>query len=130
MANLELDATKFIEWYDHSIAGVNQIKEKFYELSAIIEVFTRPLVPLEKGYLENSFQEFVEVDGPVLEMKVRYSGEDNIYSRGYDYAYIQHIGNFNHPIRGEQFYLKKGMERAFPYIVVEIGTDYLTALGV
>lgn len=80
---------------------------------------TIPLTPTEQGYLETSFDIFVEGN----QARFRMSGEDNPKANGYDYAKIQHeTESFNHPLRGEAHYLEKGLNEATPEIIEFIET--------
>lgn len=91
-----------------------------------IHTIIKPLVPYEYGYLEDGFEDDVTLfeDGAWLD--IEYSGRRNPEARrkNYDYALIQHENtSFNHPIKGQAFYLEKGLKLAFPTVMKNIDKD-------
>jgi hypothetical protein len=78
----------------------------------IIKEHTYLKVPFDEGYLVEGFgQRLRTKSGAFYELNVYFSAEANPFT-DYDYAYIQEIMPYNHPKRGEQFYLGKGMKKA------------------
>lgn len=71
---------------------------------------TTPYVPLDKGYLEESYEQRIYTLSSSISLNLGYHVKNNPYSRGYDYSYIQHEReDFHHPKRGTAKYLDKGL---------------------
>jgi hypothetical protein len=78
----------------------------------VIKEHTYLKVPFDEGYLVEGFsQNLLVKSGAYYQLKVSYSAENNPFTN-FDYAYIQEMGNFKHPKRGEQFYLAHGMDES------------------
>lgn len=92
-----------------------------YEANIPIQRSVEPLVPFERGYLEDSYDDnYIDYEDVNI-LEIEYSGRDNPYAKGYDYAYIQHENpSFRHPIKGEHKYLEKGLKLAFPTVLKTI----------
>jgi|GEM_PF-6461946 hypothetical protein len=78
----------------------------------LIKTKTTPYVPLDKGYLEESYEQIIYTLTNLYKMEFGYSVQNNPWSRGYDYSWIQHEKQFNHPKRGTWKYLEKGITSA------------------
>lgn len=71
---------------------------------------TTPYVPLDKGYLEDSYEQRIYTQSSSISLDLGYHVKSNPYSRGYDYSYVQHEReDFHHPKRGTAKYLDKGI---------------------
>lgn len=90
----------------------------------IIKENTYLRVPFDEGYLAEGFsQQLMVRSGAYYQLMVAYSAENNPFTN-FDYAYIQEIGSFHHPKRGEQFYLAHGMEASAEDIFNHITLKY------
>lgn len=123
----------FYFWAENSIRRVSNIKNTFEKISAIVEVHTRRWIPLDKGYLENSMEERIFTNYPFMEMQLVWSGKENPFADGFDYAYYQHSWELYHPKRPQgrntSKFVERGMDNAFGDVIKTLETDYLTALG-
>lgn len=130
----EVDASKFYSWYYNAYATVRTMKNVFERIIPIVQTHTRPFIPLERGFLERSMEDRIMNNFPFIELQMVWSGKENIYAHGYDYAYYQNIMNVYHPKRPKgqnaSHFVEKGIEASFPNVMVVIETDYLSALGV
>lgn len=128
---VEVDADEFYTWSSKALAKLETMVNTLREINSIIYHTTAPLTPLDKGYLMDSiFSHSVIVsEYPMYSLKIEMTGIDNPTARGWDYALIQYLHEFHHPVQGESFYLKKGFDEAKPYIWSYLETDYLSALG-
>ena len=79
-------------------AGMSMASASLSDLAEEVERVTFPLVPFDRGYLEDSFTyTSSKARFPMLGVEMWYSVED---VDGYDYAAIQHEEkDFYHPIR-------------------------------
>ena len=129
-----VDASNFYQWAFKSIQRVHKMRQSFDRIIPIAEVHIRPWIPLERGYLENSMKEKPIGEYPFMEVELSWSGEENPYADGFDYARYQHDRELNHPRRPfgriASRFVVRGMNSAFPNMMVVIETDYLSALGV
>jgi len=90
----------------------------------VIKEHTYLKVPFDEGYLAEGFsQQLMVRSGAYYQLKVAYSAENNPFT-SFDYAYIQEVGKFNHPKRGEQFYLAHGMDESVSEIFDKIQNKY------
>lgn len=135
---VEVDASSFFDWAERAYEHVKTMSDVLEDIRQIIWKDTSEMIPLEWGYLENSFFKYSQIisDYPFFELKIHMTGLDNPKARGWDYALFQHTGMrsdgtpLNHPIKGEPLFLEKGFDMAEPYFMKYLETDYLTALGV
>lgn len=129
--NIEVDASSFYDWAEHAQENVRAMSEVLKELLVMYYNFIAPLTPYDKGFLQHSLMTHSEqlIEYPLSSLKLVMTGIDNPDANGWDYAYIQHISRFNHPIQGQEYYLKEGFEEAESLVFTRIATDYLTALG-
>lgn len=78
----------------------------------IIKEHTYLKVPFDEGYLVEGFNQQLQVrSGTIYQIKVTYSAETNPFT-DFDYAYIQEVKDYNHPKRGQQYYLRDGMKES------------------
>ena len=88
-----------------------------------VEQMTFPLVPYDRGYLEDSFSFEVNMEPPTAKLEVKYS---SVSEGGFDYAEIQHENMlFRHPVRKggktpQAKYLKTGLYLAAPMFELEV----------
>ena len=129
---VEVDASSFFDWAERAYEHVKTMSDVLEDIRQIIWKDTSEMIPLEWGYLENSFFKYSQIisDYPFFELKIHMTGLDNPKARGWDYALYQHSNDLNHPIKGDSLYLQRGFDMAEPYFMKYLETDYLTALGV
>lgn len=132
MFEVEVDASSFFDWAERAYEHVKTMSDVLEDIRQIIWKDTSEMIPLEWGYLENSFFKYSQIvsDYHLFELKIHMTGLDNPKAKGFDYALYQHNEDLNHPIKGEPYYLQQGFEMAEPYFMKYLETDYLTALGV
>ena len=134
MIEAKIDASNFLKWAFHSIRRVHNVSQTFNKISAIVEVHTRKFVPLDQGYLIDSFdvkETFKEY--PIMGMVFEWSGRENPEADGFDYAHYQNVTFLNHPKRGYtgvSHFVERGIGDSLDNIIVELEADYLTSLGV
>jgi len=102
----ESDAIKNMEIVDHHVRLQNDIAAD--HIINEIENKTFPYVPLDEGYLQDSFYTKITSPTPVFQADMFYSMLSNKY---FDYAEVQHEVDFNHPLKGEIYYMKKGIAK-------------------
>lgn len=133
MIEAKIDASNFLKWAFHSMRRIHNVSSTFKKISAIVETHTRKYVPLDKGYLIDSFDEKPFYDYPISTMMFEWSGKENPYADGWDYALYQHDEALNHPKRGyfgASRFAERGIGSSMDDIILELEFDYLTALGV
>lgn len=96
----------------------------------LIQANTNQRVPLKTGRLEESYRYTIIDNENFIELHSIYSAIDP--NDGYDYAYYQYEGvnwktgePLHHPIRGEQYYLLKGVQASESMMWTIIEQDYL-----
>lgn len=134
---VKVDDSSFREWTERSIENVRMMSDVLQDIRQIIWEDTSEMIPLEWGYLENSFFSHSQIisDYPFFELRIHMTGIDNPKAEGWDYALYMHEGKsdgsgFNYTVKGELHYLEKGFEKSKPYFMKYLEMDYLTALGV
>lgn len=102
---------------------VSVMRQTLIDIAHLVELNTKDKVPFRTGALEHSYNWNIHESSNFIELEMGYS---SLAPNGYDYAYIQHEENFNHPIRGEQFYLLKGFSQSEEGMFVQLETDFLS----
>lgn len=111
---------------------LQEVKSKFSlmvntmkSIASLIELNTTGYVPLDTSDLEQSFERSpILHQGDFMVMMVGYDAVDE--DDGFHYAEYQHNTELNHPRRGEQFYLTKGITDSKGEIFQMIERDYLS----
>lgn len=96
-------------------------------VAEMIMLETIPLVPLDTGELEQSYQYKVVERSPFILLGVGFDAVDP--KSGFHYAYYQHEPQsppLRHPKRGEELYLTKGIRNAEGEFFQLIEKDYLS----
>lgn len=134
--HLELDDSQFHEWVDEARSRYETMVLTMIDVAELIKANTNWRVPLDTGRLESSFawkirednSDFIIVEAgySVTNPKVGMLGFEDT---NWDYAYYQHQGNFNHPKRGERFYLYNGIQASKDMAFQIIETDYMSLFG-
>ena len=122
----------FEEWIYQMHHRFQQMVQTMKDIHYLIQANTNQRVPLDTGRLEESFRyDIVRQDDFFIEMHSIYSARSPI--DGYDYAEYQHTGInwrtgalLNHPKRGEQFYLLKGVQASESMMWTMLEQDYLS----
>ncbi|WP_409200632.1 hypothetical protein [Methanobrevibacter sp. DSM 116169] len=118
------------EWFNRIQREiVDDAKSSLTDAGVIIEYTSRPLTPIDQGYLEKSFQQTIFEEPQKVVMEFGYSVVDNPDSLGYDYAYIQHESFPNKRLRGQMYYLDSAVSMEEGHILQLIETDYLSSLS-
>lgn len=81
-------------------------------------------VPFDEGYLVEGFGQTLKTrSGSFYELNFYFSAQANPFTE-YDYAYIQDVMPYNHPKRGEQFFMEHGIKEAEPYIWRDVESGF------
>lgn len=137
--------------YTFKITGVEELKTYLYtvrgryfrmlrtmkDVAEVIHANTNQLVPLDTGRLEESYHPIVvEYNRDLIEVDVVYDAEDP--DSHFVYAEYQHNlpteshykrANRKGQMRGEQFYLIKGIQASEGMAYEIIESDYLSLFG-
>ena len=126
MITIEVNAEEFIDKMETVRSRFPQMVNTMKKVALIIEQNTLPYVPLDTSDLEQSFEFQYLESGYNIFLMVGYDAVDE--NNDYHYAQIQHEKDFNHPRRGEQFYLTQGITDSKMEMFEMINTDYLSLL--
>lgn len=135
MFDFRVDADGFQEWLFELHHRFVSMVQTMIDIHYLIQANTNQRVPLDTGRLEESFRyDIVRQDEFFIEMHSIYSAIDP--NSGFDYAYYQHdeIETWQHyntanrkgQMRGEQFYLAKGVRASESMMWTLIEQDYLS----
>ena len=103
------------------------------DIHHLIQANTNQLVPLDTGRLEESFHYTIVDNESFIELHSIYSAVDP--DSGFDYAYYQYLmpteshynrANRKGQMRGEQYYLLKGVQASEDMMWTMIEKDYLS----
>lgn len=123
---LKVDDSQFQRWVRTVKIKVKEgLFDTLIDAGLLIRTRTTPYVPLDKGYLERSYEQRIYTLTNLFRMEFGYSVRNNPYSRGYDYSWIQHeeLG-FHHPKRGTAKYLDHGITSSESEVYRMIETDF------
>lgn len=130
MTSFRVDTSKFDAWVNNARRNVRETSlSSLIESGRIIETQASHRVPFEFGYLEKSFRQAIFDTYPKVVLEFGYSVLDNPKSQGFDYALDQHETAYNHPIRGQMYYLKDTITAEKSTIFDLIETDFLSSLN-
>lgn len=125
---IEIHDEEFREWVSSAKSRFMDMVQTMIDVAHVVELHTAPLVPLETGRLEHSFKFVVTERTPdFIEVEIGYDASDP--ESGFVYAEYQHEEDLHHPLRGEQFYLKNGIELSRNESFELIEVDYLSLFG-
>lgn len=123
---------------DELVENFSQLENRFHrmvqtmkDVAYLIQANTNQRVPLDTGRLEESFSvEVIEDTSEFIEVHAIYDAIDP--DDGFHYAEYQHeeVETWQHPIRGEQFYLYNGVLASESMAYSMIKSDYLSLFGV
>ena len=128
MSNFRVDASEFEEWVNLTRAKYETMVLTLVDIASLIQANTNQLVPLDTGRLEESYNWKVREDNSnMIVVDIEYDAEDPV--SGFHYAEYQHNHILNHPKRGTDHYLYKGIQasKSMAYSIIE--TDYLSLFG-
>lgn len=124
-----VETEEFEEWVETARSRFETMVLTMIDVAEVIHANTNWRVPLDTGRLEESFHWKLVEDSPdKVVVNVIYDAVDP--KTGFHYAEIQHQNvTFNHPKRGEAFYLYKGIQasKSMAYSIIE--TDYMSLFG-
>ena len=137
--------------YTFTISGVNELKtylstvraryfrmlRTMIDVAHLVQANTNQRVPLDTGRLEGSFQwRVIEYNPKLIEVEVIYDAEDpdshfHYAKYQYDLPTESHYRKANRKgeMRGEQFYLLKGIQASESLAYEIIESDYLSLFG-
>ena len=126
MISFTVEIGEYVDWAEKTISSFHRMAETMKNVAEIIKLETIPLVPLETSALEQSYQYVVKKSSPFILLALGFDVEDE--KSGFHYAQYQHdvITTPQHPIRGEQFYLTKGISYAEDEAFHLIEQDYMS----
>lgn len=128
MISFTVDSSKFQEWVEITLNNFPLMVQTMIDVATLIESNTQWRVPLETGRLEQSFKYVVtEKTSDFVEVELGYDATDP--RDNYMYAEYQHEHRLRHPIRGEAFYLFKGIKSSIGEAFEMIEKDYLSLFG-
>ena len=128
--DLKLQDHEFREWSELMMSKFQMMVQTMEDVASLVQANTYMKVPLDTGRLEESYHwQVVENTSDFIKVEVIFDAEDP--DTGFHYAEIQHNTlHFNHPKRGQAFYLYAGIQasRSMAYSMIE--TDYLSLFGI
>jgi hypothetical protein len=129
MIYFKVETEEFEEWVYTARSRFETMVLTMIDVAELIHANTYMRVPLDTGRLEESFHWVLREENPnSIIVDIIYDAEDP--RNGFHYAEVQHQNaRFNHPKRGEAFYLYKGIQasRSMAYQIIE--TDYMSLFG-
>ena len=125
----EVDDSDFKEWANITRNNFSLMVQTMIDVAHLIELNTKWRVPLETGRLEHSFKFVVtENTSDFIEVELGYDAVDP--RSNFMYAEYQHeTTGLHHPLRGEEFYLFKGIKSSLSDAFEFIERDYLSLFG-
>ena len=133
MLNFIVNTADFEEWVYQMHHRFQQMVQTMIDIHHLIEANTKQRVPLDTGRLEESFHYTIYDNEFLIEMHSIYTAVDP--DSGFDYAYYQYMlptekhyntANRKGQMRGEQFYLLKGVQASESMMWTMIEQDYLS----
>ena len=126
MISFTVDATEFEEWVNVTQGNFLMMVNTLINVAEMIELNTRPRVPVETERLRRSFKYVVtEKSSDFIELELGYDASDP--KNGFVYAEYQHeTTGLHHPRGGEPFYLTKGIRSSLGDAFDMIEKDYLS----
>lgn len=121
----EVNAEEFYEWSNTARSRFETMVLTMIDVAEVIHANTQMKVPLDTGRLEESFEwKLVEDNSDMIRVDITYDAEDP--DSGFHYAEHQHNRILNHPKRGIDHYLYRGLieSRDMAYSIIE--TDYMS----
>ena len=129
MINGSVEDSEFQEWVVTARSRFETMVLTMVDVAELINANTYMKVPLDTGRLQESFHWDLREESPDrIVVDIIYDAEDP--KTGFHYAEIQHQNTrFNHPKRGEAFYLFKGIKSSLSDGFDMIERDYLSLFG-
>lgn len=126
MISFTVNTENYISWADKTISSFNRMVETMKNVAELIQLETIPLVPLDTSALEQSYVYVTKRASPFIFLSLGFDIEDE--KSGFHYAQYQHdvIRTEQHPRRGEQFYLTKGIIHSEEEAFHLIEQDYMS----
>ena len=129
MIEYTVDDSDFREWANVTKSRFPLMVQSLIDVAELIDLNTKWKVPLETGRLEHSFKYVVvEKNSEFIEVELGYDAVDP--KSNFMYAEYQHeTTGLHHPLRGESFYLFKGIKSSLSEAFEMIERDYLSLFG-
>lgn len=129
MIEVTIDDSDFREWVEVTRGEFLSMVQTLINVAEMIDLNTRPLVPVETERLRRSFKYVVtDRSSDFIELELGYDASDP--KTGFIYAEYQHeTTGLHHPRGGEPFYLTKGIKRSLSDAFEMIEMDYLSLFG-
>ena len=128
MIKFEINPEEFYEWVYTAQSRFETMVLTMVDVAELIHANTYMKVPLDTGRLEESFEwKLVEESSNFIQVNISYDAEDP--KSGFHYAEYQHNRILNHPRRGIDHYLYRGIleSRDMAFRIIE--TDYISLFG-
>lgn len=128
MIKFEINPEEFYEWVYTAQSRFETMVLTMVDVAELIHANTYMKVPLDTGRLEESFEwKLVEESSNFIQVNISYDAEDP--KSGFHYAEYQHNRILNHPRRGIDHYLYRGIleSRDMAFRIIE--TDYMSLFG-
>lgn len=128
MIKFEINPEEFYEWVYTAQSRFETMVLTMVDVAELIHANTYMKVPLDTGRLEESFEwKLIEESSNFIQVNISYDAEDP--KSGFHYAEYQHNRILNHPRRGIDHYLYRGIleSRDMAFRIIE--TDYMSLFG-
>lgn len=128
MIKFEINPEEFYEWVYTAQSRFETMVLTMVDVAELIHANTYMKVPLDTGRLEESFEwKLIEESSNFIQVNISYDAEDP--KSGFHYAEYQHNRILNHPKRGIDHYLYRGIleSRDMAFRIIE--TDYMSLFG-
>ena len=133
MIGFTVNIESYSEWVYKMHHRFQIMVQTMIDIHHLIQANTNQLVPLDTGRLEESFHYTIVDNESFIELHSIYSAVDP--DSGFDYAYYQYLmpteshynrANRKGQMRGEQYYLLKGVQASEDMMWTMIEKDYLS----
>lgn len=128
MIKFEINPEEFYEWVYTAQSRFETMVLTMVDVAELIHANTYMKVPLDTGRLEESFEwKLIEESSNFIQVNISYDAEDP--KSGFHYAEYQHNRILNHPRRGIDHYLYRGILESKDMAFRIIETDYMSLFG-
>lgn len=128
MISFEINPEEFYEWVYTAKSRFETMVLTMVDVAELIHANTYMKVPLDTGRLEESFEwKLIEESSNFIQVNISYDAEDP--KSGFHYAEYQHNRILNHPRRGIDHYLYRGILESKDMAFRIIETDYMSLFG-
>ena len=128
MIKFEINPEEFYEWVYTAQSRFETMVLTMVDVAELIHANTYMKVPLDTGRLEESFEwKLIEESSNFIQVNISYDAEDP--KSGFHYSEYQHNRILNHPRRGIDHYLYRGILESKDMAFRIIETDYMSLFG-